>query len=90
MTAHPSPIDNILQLRRGAPWVGDTLTPEDQTRSYHALTSMVLAFALYADIGGERLPDLMLVALSAQDGRPAAAGIDHGVEAVLAALGYEW
>src|SRR4029077_17245818 len=85
-----SPLAKILQLRRDQPWVGDTLSPADTERSYHALTSMVLAFALYADISGEQLPDLMLAALQAQDGRPATEGIDQGVVEVLRKLGFDW
>lgn len=83
----------VLQLhkvRAALPWAGDTLSPEDTQRSYHAITSMVLAFALYADISGEDLPDLMLVALTAQQGLDGADGIDEGVLAVLDRLGFKW
>jgi hypothetical protein len=79
----------ILQLRKDVPWVGDTLSPADMERSYHALTSLTLAFALYADINGAQLPDLMLAALQAQDGRSTTEGIDQGVVAVLRKLGFE-
>lgn len=85
-----SPLAKILPLHRDAPWVGDNLTPDDTRRTLHALTSVALAFAKYADLSGEQLTALLTLVMDAQNGRPATKGIDEGTLAALEAVGYEW
>lgn len=86
----PSQRGKILELLRPPSWAGDRLTDLDTERSYHALTSMALAFALYAGIEGAALPDLMLAALNEQQGLKGVERIDRGTLAVLDALGFKW
>jgi hypothetical protein len=90
--ADPSPLAKILQLRRSAepPWVGDDLSPDDIRQTLHALTSMALAFAKYADFSGDRLVALLTMAMDAQKGMPVSEGIDEGTLAILEAIGYHW
>lgn len=78
-------MSKVLELPRDLSWL-DTI----DAQTLHALTSMVLAFALQAGIPGDDLPDLMLAALEVQKDLDGAAGIDEGVLAVLDRLGFKW
>jgi hypothetical protein len=83
-------IATILQLHRDVPWVGDQLSPEDTRATLHALTSVALAFAKYADLSGDQLVALLELVMDAQRGRPASEGIDEGTLAVLEVLEFKW